>query len=65
MVEAIYRSLLHKKSKGKIFNLGTGKPLKIKFIIELIRKLSKASLDMEKLKLRKDEIKYLFHQLKR
>ena len=66
VVEAIYRSLLHKKSKGKIFNLGTGKPLKIKFIIELIRKkLSGGKPRYGKIKLRKDEIKYLFPSIKK
>ncbi len=61
VVEAIYRSMLHKKSKGEIFNLGSGKPLKIRDIIEMVRKkVSGGNPQYGKIKFRKDEIKYLF-----
>ncbi len=38
VVLAIFKSFTSKKSNGEIINLGSGKPIKIKFIIDKVRK---------------------------
>ncbi len=39
IVKAIFKSLSLKKIDGEIINLGSGKPIKIKFLINLVKKL--------------------------
>ena len=39
VVKAIFKSLSSKKVDGEIINIGTGKPIKIKFLIKLVKKL--------------------------
>ena len=57
VINAIFLSIKSKKSKGQIINIGSGKPKKIKRIIELIKKtLKKGKPQYGKIKLRKDEI---------
>ena len=57
LINAIFLSIKSKKSKGEIINIGTGKPKKIKRIIEIIKKtLKKGEPQYGKIKLRKDEI---------
>ena len=61
VVDAIIRSLLNKNSKGQIINIGSGKPQKIKKIINDIVKLTNGGYpQFGKIKLRKDEILNLF-----
>ena len=57
VVEAIIKSLANEKARGKIINVGSGQPRKIRNIIEHIRKISKGGYPLfGKIKLRKDEI---------
>ena len=57
VVEAIIKSLTSKNAKGQIINIGSGKPRKIKNIIDYIKKYSKGGYPLfGKIKLRKDEI---------
>ena len=56
VVNAIIKSLLIKKAKGHIFNIGTGKPRNIRKIIEYIRSVTGGGQpEFGKIKLRKDE----------
>ena len=57
VVRAIIRSLSNKKSDGQIFNLGSGKPIKVKNLIEFIRsKIKKGKPLFGAINLRKDEL---------
>ena len=57
VIDVIVKSLSSNKSKGEIFNIGTGKPKKIKNIINyLTKKLRGGKPIFGKIKLRKDEI---------
>ena len=57
VVNAIFNSLKSQKARGQIINIGTGKPKKIKDIIEYIqKKLKGGTPQFGKIKLRKDEI---------
>jgi Nucleoside-diphosphate-sugar epimerases len=61
VVEAIIKSLNSKKGVGQIINIGSGKPKKIKNIIENIRKiLMRGRPQYGKIKLRRDEILKLY-----
>jgi len=56
VISAILKSFKKEKSNGKIINLGTGKPIKIKNIIFLIRKITKkGNPQFGKINLRKEE----------
>jgi len=56
----------NKNSLGNIFNVGFGKPFKLKKIVTTIRnKIKKGSPIYGKLKLRKDEIKILYPNIKK
>ena len=60
-VEAIIKSLTNKNARGQIINIGSGKPRKIKNIINYIKKVSKGGYpQFGKIKLRKDEILKLY-----
>ena len=51
----------NKKAIGQIYNLGSGKQIKIKEVIEKIKNISKGGHPQYgKIKLRKDEIKKLY-----
>ena len=61
VVNAIFKSFKSKKAIGQIINIGTGKPRKIKKIIQKIKKISKGGKPQYgKVKLRKDEILKLY-----
>ncbi len=51
VIRAIIKSLTNKNARGEIINIGSGKPKKIRNIIENIRKISKGGtyLNLEKL----------------
>ena len=66
VVDAILKSLTNKNARGKIINVGSGKPRKIRNIIEQIKKISKAGYpQFGKIKLRKDEILKLYPNIKK
>ena len=57
VIDVIVKSLSSSKSRGEIFNIGTGKPKKIKSVINyLTKKLKGGKPIFGKIKLRKDEI---------
>ena len=57
VVDAILKSLTNKNAKGQIINIGSGKPRKIKNIIDYVKKILKGGYPLfGKVKLRKDEI---------
>ena len=61
VVDAIIKSLVNKDAKGQIINIGSGKPQKIKSIIEQIKKITKGGYpEYGKIKFRKDEILKLY-----
>jgi len=61
VVRAIFKSLTNQKARGEIFNVGSGKPRKLKSIILLIKRMSKGGKpEFGKIKLRKDEILKLY-----
>ena len=54
------------KTKGQIINAGTGKPKKLKTIINYVRKISKGGYpQFGKVKLRKDEILKIYPSMKK
>ena len=60
-MDAIIKSLTNKDAKGQILNVGSGKPKKIKNIIEQIKKITKGGYpEYGKIKFRKDEILKLY-----
>ena len=66
VVKAIFKCFNNKKARGEIFNLGTGKPRKLKSIIFLIKKISKGGIpEFGKIFLRKDETLILFPSIKK
>lgn len=61
LINVILNVLITKQANGKIINIGEGKPIKIKSIIQLIKKKIKSGDPVfGKIKLRKDENKILF-----
>ncbi len=66
LVKAIFKLIKSNKSKGQIFNIGSGKPIKVREIIEKIKKISKGGIPLYgKIKFRKDEIKKLYPDIKK
>ena len=66
VVDAIQKTLTNKNSRGQIINIGSGKPQKLKKIIEYIKKISKGGKpQFGKIKLRKDEIFKLYPNIKK
>ena len=66
VVEAILKSLTNKNARGQIINIGSGKPRKIRNIIEYIKKISKGGFPkFGKIKLRKDEILKLYPNIEK
>ena len=61
VVNAILKSLKSLKAKGEIINIGTGKPQKIKDVINfLVKRLEGGKPNFGKIKLRKDEISKIY-----
>ena len=66
VVDVILKSLINKNARGQIINVGSGKPRKIRNIIEHIKKISKGGYpQFGKIKLRKDEILKLYPNIKK
>ena len=60
-INAIMKALLNKESSGKIFNIGVGKPIKLKKIMTLVKKKTNYFNPIfGKIKLRKDENKIVY-----
>ena len=61
---AIFKVFNTKKSRGKIINIGSGAPVKIKYVIStIVRILKNGKPDYGKIKLRNDEIKTVYPNL--
>ena len=66
VVEAIFKSLKNKNARGQIINIGTGKPKKIKKVIENVREICRGgNPQYGKIKMRKDEILNLYPDIKK
>ena len=66
VVTAIFKLLKSKNAKGQIINIGSGKPRKIKTIIEDIRRIAKGGYPQYgKVQFRKDEISELYPSIKK
>ena len=60
-INLIFKILNNKNTRGEIFNVGSGKPLSIKKVINLIKNnIKKGNPKYGKIKLRKDEILELY-----
>jgi nucleoside-diphosphate-sugar epimerase len=65
-VEAIIKSLINKNTRGKIINLGSGKPKLIKNVIEKVKKISKGGKPQYGMfKLRKFDIQKLYPSIEK
>ena len=63
-IDAILKSLKNIKARGKIINIGKGKPIMLKKIIKIVRKKTKGGEpQFGKIKLRADEPKVIFPKL--
>ena len=61
LTNLIFKVLKNKDTRGEIFNVGSGKPLPIKNIIQQIQNyIKKGKPNYGKIKLRKDEILKLY-----
>tara|TARA_B100001123_G_C15270661_1_gene1010211 strand:+ start:553 stop:1464 length:912 start_codon:yes stop_codon:yes gene_type:complete len=66
VIDAIFKALTNKNAKGEIFNIGSGKPRKIKNVIQLIRRIIKGGHPLfGKIKLRKDEFLKVYPNIKK
>ena len=66
VVNAIIKTLTNKKARGEIINIGSGKPKKIKNIIQNVKKISKGGHpQFGMIKLRKDEILKIYPNIKK
>ena len=66
VVEIIIKSLNNKKARGQIINIGSGKPQKIKNIINYVRNILKGGHpQFGKIKFRKDEILKIYPSIKK
>ena len=66
VVAAILKSLIYKNSIGQIINIGSGKPRKIRKVIEDVQKISKGGYPQYgTFKLRKSEILKLYPSIKK
>lgn len=64
VVAAILQAIKNSKAKGEILNIGTGKPKKIKKIINfLVKRLKGGKPNFGKIKLRSDEMKKIYPDL--
>ncbi len=66
VVNLIIQILKNKKVNGEILNVGSGKPVKIKFVInEIVRQIKKGYPNFGSIKLRKDEPNKLYANIKK
>ena len=66
VIRAIMKSLFSKKAKGEIINIGSGKPKKIKSIINYLKKIIKGGYpQFGKIPLRKDDILKIYPSVKK
>ena len=66
IVDAILKSLTNKNARGQIINIGSGKPKKIRNVIECVKKISKGGYPQYgTFKLRKSEILKLYPSIKK
>jgi nucleoside-diphosphate-sugar epimerase len=66
VANAIIKSLTNKNARGQIINIGSGKPKRIKNVIEYVKKISKGGYPQYgKFKLRKFEISKLYPSIKK
>ena len=66
VVNAIFKLFKSKNAKGQIINIGSGKPRKIKTVIEDIRRIAKGGQPQYgKVQFRKDEISKLYPSIKK
>ncbi len=66
VVDAIFSSLIKKNAKGQVINIGSGKPKKIKTVIEYIKKTTKGGHPLfGEIELRKDEILKYYPNIKK
>ena len=66
VVDAILKSLTNKNARGQIINIGSGKPRKIRSVIEDVKKISKGGYPQYgTFKLRKYEILKLYPNIKK
>ena len=64
-VNSILKTLNNKKTNGKIINIGQGKPIMVKkVILMIVNMIQKGRPNFGKIKLRKDEPKILFPNIK-
>jgi len=64
-INLIFKIFSNKRSRGRIFNAGSGKPIKIKSLIEKIKKISKGGIpEYGKIEMRKDEIDIMYPNIK-
>ena len=65
-VEAIIKSLTSKKARGQIINIGSGRPIKVKNVIEKVKKISRGGYPQYGMfKQRKFEIPKLYPSVKK
>ena len=65
-MDAIIKTLTSKNARGQIINIGSGKPRKIRNIIEHVKKISNGGYpQFGKIKLRKDEIQKIYPSIKK
>ncbi len=61
VISAIYKSIKSDKNNGKIINIGSGKPIKIKnLILTIVKLVGKGNPIFSKIKLRSDELIKLY-----
>lgn len=61
VIKSIFKVLYNKNANGEIFNIGSGKPLRVKYVINKIcRVIGSGKPEFGKIKLRKDEPKSLY-----
>ena len=66
VVDAIIKSLINEKARGQIFNIGSGKPKKIRNIIKHVKKTLKGGYpQFGKIKLRKNEILKIYPNIEK
>lgn len=66
VVNAILKSLTQKKARGQIINIGTGKPKKLKEVIQYIKIISKGGHpQFGKIKMRKEEMLKVYPTIKK
>ena len=66
LIKAIFLSLNNKRALGQIINVGAGEPIKVKNIINKIKKIVKKGYPLfGKIKMRKDESKIFYANIKK